>query len=735
MEKPPRIQKKYTIILIFAFLIFWSIPVEFGQEKTFFQGYLIEKPIIRVRLGVNLSNIKIRSSSGMKIYEVKSSYKLIADDVDEVRIKGHKEKVSERFIIQVGQAREREEAEAIAQDLRTEIENKVYVSENEENGTFQIKVGDFLTRGAALDFIKILHQIGIKDTWILREEITEKAAKPLWILVNDELKGLNDETVLYFIPSNQQSFLSFKGRNYRGIFVLKGSSSGLVLVNILNIEDYLKGVVPSEYSPYHFHELEAHKAQAVAARTYAIKNLESSEELGYDLCDTPKSQFYRGMNAEHPFSSQAVEETRGEVVLYRGKLINALYTSTCGGMTENVENVFEGKPSPYLKSTECVYERQKEWHLKGKNIFLPIKVKRRNISREIAYLISWGIIPPEQNPAFYSKEGSFKEAVEWIQKAVVLVGKQKGVLAPENKILNFITLANLIIDALGWQDRVKNLLLEREVDYLLKDFKELKENDRNNLAYLISAGILPASEDMEDPKRRLNRAEIAFYVAQVISNHSDMSNHGVFKGFDKDKIVMEKESQSIHLTLAPKVFLLKNSEGQHSFPSQLYLLGGEDVRWIEKEGEVQLLEIITPLMTNTLDRYSALHRWQERKSREKLEREINQYYPIGKLIDIIAQKRGVSGRVIKLLIKGSEGEVVAVGLKIRYVLGLKETFFVIDREYDEEGQVSYFTFTGKGWGHGVGLCQVGAYGMAQAGADYKEILKKYYRGIKIEKIY
>jgi len=107
--------------------------VEFGQEKTFFQGYLIEKPVIRIRLGVNLSNIKIRSSSGMKIYEVKSNYKLIADDVDEVHIKGHKEKLSERFIIQVGQAREREEAEAIAQDLRTDIENKVYVSENKEN--------------------------------------------------------------------------------------------------------------------------------------------------------------------------------------------------------------------------------------------------------------------------------------------------------------------------------------------------------------------------------------------------------------------------------------------------------------------------------------------------------------------------------------------------------------------------------------------------------------------------
>jgi len=733
MKESPHIQKKYTIILIIAFLIFWSIPVEFGQEKTFFQGYLIEKPVIRVSLGVNLSNIKISSSSGMKIYEVKSNYKLIADDVDEVRIKGHKEKLSERFMIQVSQARDREEAETIAQDLRTKIENEVYVFENKENGTFQIKVGDFLTRGAALDFIKTLNQIGIKDTWILREEITERASKPLWILFNDELKSLNNETVLYFIPSNKQSYLSYKQRDYRGIFVLSGSSSGLVLVNILNLEDYLKGVVPSEYSPYTYKEIEAQKAQAVAARTYAIKNLGSSEELGYDLCDTPRSQFYKGMSAEHPFSSQAVEETQGEVIISRGSLINALYTSTCGGMTENVENIFEGKPQPYLKSTECVYESQKEWHLKGKNTFFPIEVKGRNISREIAYLISWSVIPSEQNPAFYREEASFKEAIDWIQKALALVGIQKTLSASDNTALNFITLSNLIIDAFGWQARVKNLLLEREVDFILRNFAELKVEQRNKLAYLISEGVF--SEDIGNASKGLNRAELAYCLAKVISKYRDFSHRGVFKGFNEGKIELEKKSKKMHLTLSPNVFLLKNSEGRHSFPSQLYLLGGEDVKWVEKDGEIQLLEIVAPLMTNTLDRHSKLHRWQERKSREELETEINQYYPIGKLIDVKPTKRGVSGRVIRLLIKGSESEVVVAGLKIRYVLDLKETLFVIDREYDAEGRVSYFTFTGKGWGHGVGLCQVGAYGMAQAGANYREILKKYYRGVKIEKIY
>ena len=73
------------------------------------------------------------------------------------------------------------------------------------------------------------------------------------------------------------------------------------------------------------------------------------------------------------------------------------------------------------------------------------------------------------------------------------------------------------------------------------------------------------------------------------------------------------------------------------------------------------------------------------------------------------------------------------GLKIRQILNLRDNLFVIDRETDEEGQPTHFIFSGRGWGHGVGLCQVGAFLMAQKGATHEDILKTYYRGIKIEK--
>jgi len=737
MRKPRTNNYKHFVILLASFFVLGGQPIEFGQEKIFFHGFLIEKPVIRIGLGVNLSDIKITSSSGMKIYEINSQYKLIAENVEEAWIRGRKEKLTQKYIIQVAQSKDWEEAELIAQDLRTKIEQKVFVTRDEEEGregTFQVKVGDFLTRGDALDYIVKLNQIGVKEPWIIREEITEEESKPLWILVNDELKSLHDETLLYFIPSNPESFLSFNDRDYRGLFVLKATLKGIVLVNILNIEDYLKAVVPSELSPYDFHEIEAHKAQAVAARTYAFKKLGSNEELGFDLRDTPNSQFYKGMNAEHPFSSRAVEETQGEVAFYKGRLIDALYTSTCGGMTEDVEEVFMGPALPYLRATECVYEKQKEWLLRSSHSSLPIYIEEKNIAMEIASLISLGVIPRESDPLYYRQDATFEEAVNWISKARALLGKKENTFSPAPSLLNFTTLAHLIVHGFEWLDRVDNLLLESEAEFILKNIKGTDGEEKNLIAYLIQSGIFPEFDQMVRLDRSLRKGELALYLWKVIQTYEGLIRQGEFKELNGEKIVLETPEGDEKFLLLPDFFLVRNFGGEYTFTSQVYLLGGEQIRWIGGEEGIKLLEVTYPPHSNILDRSSIYHSWQARKSKQALEMRVNQFYPVGELIDLVPQKRGKSRRVVELLIKGSKTQVVVKGLRIRRVLGLRETLFVIERVYETD-QLTHFVFNGRGWGHGVGLCQVGAFGMARAGADYKNILKKYYQGIKISKIY
>ncbi|HEX8688029.1 MAG TPA: hypothetical protein VF654_16075, partial [Pyrinomonadaceae bacterium] len=108
---------------------------------------------------------------------------------------------------------------------------------------------------------------------------------------------------------------------------------------------------------------------------------------------------------------------------------------------------------------------------------------------------------------------------------------------------------------------------------------------------------------------------------------------------------------------------------------------------------------------------------------------------VGSLLDLRVRRRGVSGRVLDLEVVGTAGTAHVRGGRVRSALGLREQLFLIDRTYDEGGRVSKFTFTGRGWGHGVGMCQVGAYGLARAGLSYEKILKSFYTGVSVSKLY
>lgn len=144
-------------------------------------------------------------------------------------------------------------------------------------------------------------------------------------------------------------------RPYRGVMEILPRATGLTVVNVVDVESYLQGVVSSEMSPDY--PLEALKAQAVAARTYALQNRGRFTELGYDLDDTPYSQVYGGIFSEDPRTTRAVQETAGKVITYNGKLINAVYSSTCGGYTESAEAAW-GNAVPYLVSVPCYLKLQ-----------------------------------------------------------------------------------------------------------------------------------------------------------------------------------------------------------------------------------------------------------------------------------------------------------------------------------------------------------------------------------------
>jgi len=735
---------KYFIAIFIALFFIAGKPPEFGRDNNFFHGYIIRQPVIKVGLVTGVKQATIAASSGMKLYEVGREYRLLADNADEVMIKVDKEQLTEKFVLLVAQIRDKQEAEAVAAELNQSLIGEVVIEEKPDSAgsVYLIKYGEFLTRGQALESIRRLEKLGYKDVWIIRESLSLPQSNNIWLQINHKLLSLNKDADLYFIPSFAQSFLSLNGKSYRGIFLLKNTNRGLSLINILNLEDYLKGVVPLELSPDTFKAIEALKAQAVAARTYALKNLGRNNQLGFDLTDTQSSQVYGGMSVEHPLSSRAVEETAEEVIIYRGSLIDALYTSTCGGMTEDSDNVFSGKPIPYLKSTICAFEKQPEWTLETTLEYPGASVKGRDLLAEIFALLAIGIINPGNQAGYLSEPVSGKEVIECLQKVSSFKKINQTTLRTdrldEQRTLDFINLSQTLVEFFGWQDKAGHLVLKSEVNYLLKDspqFKDLKEAERKILAYLLQSGIFPNYLKEDNLKSPVSRAEFAFILKKCLSWLGDFYHQGTFLARKGKFIEILEKGEKRLLTFPDDAYLLRRIE-EGVFPARkLTLLGGENIRWIEKEGVIQLLEVDYPPNTNVLDRNSRYNRWTVRVSKEELEKYILKYYPqLGRLVDLKVIRRGKSQRVAELSIIGEKSRVTVQGLKIKWVLNLKDTLFYIDREYDQNQQLWHFVFTGRGWGHGVGLCQVGAYGLAIAGANYKEILQHYYKNVKIEKI-
>ena len=137
------------------------------------------------------------------------------------------------------------------------------------------------------------------------------------------------------------SILAVDGQRYRGRFRIEESSFGRInVINVLDIENYLKGVIPAEMLVSS--HMDALKAQAVVARTFALKQVRRSRRSeGYDLTADTASQVYRGLGGEEARASKAVDITRGEVVHIRNTLVDAFYHQACGGRTQNNENVWE----------------------------------------------------------------------------------------------------------------------------------------------------------------------------------------------------------------------------------------------------------------------------------------------------------------------------------------------------------------------------------------------------------
>jgi stage II sporulation protein D len=192
------------------------------------------------------------------------------------------------------------------------------------------------------------------------------------ITVNGKTLPTN-EASLTIRDQKSEHFIVVDHRAYRGKMEIHRTNGGggLTIVNTLPLEQYLYGVVGREIPPEW--PVEALKAQAVAARSYALYSLDRFQNDGYDVTATAECQVYGGRDSEFPSTTKAVDDTRGLVIMYQGKVIPALFHASSGGYTENSENVW-GVYYPFLRGV--VDYDQHSPYFKWKKTFSPAEMEK-----------------------------------------------------------------------------------------------------------------------------------------------------------------------------------------------------------------------------------------------------------------------------------------------------------------------------------------------------------------------
>ncbi len=536
----------------------------------------------------------------------------------------------------------------------------------------------------------------------------------------------------------------FNGKAYRGrIEVFVNARGSLTVVNTVSLEDYLLGVVPNELG---LPAIEAQKAQAIAARTYAVANTNQFGSQGFDILPTIRSQVYQGFSSETKMGTQAVSETRGIVATYDGKPINALYTSTCGGRTENSENVFDFA-EPYLRGVECSLEGKQQFApFLIKTVRLPAKLRDEQ-NLKLARLISllavngFTLSTNQLTDDFFDDTPTAGEMSNWLNQIAAKLGKTfPNVNKDTPKPLELARILSQMIYGDAYAD---TLLSEADVNYQLAfdDAADVPKERRADVAILLRDGLFTLYPDLTlKPNKPFTRAKMLRLIEQIYQKKKFMPalQSGVAQASENGKLTIKSGGKTNRqLNVRPDVFLFREFGDALYSVKETALVGGETVNFqIDAAGDVIYLEVEPTTATATAEKMSPFTIWNVNLSPGEVQSRLSRYVRgIGNLLDVRIAQKGFSRRAIDLEVVGSNGTFHLTRGKIRSALKLNEQLFALNKRYDANGRAVSYSFTGRGWGHGVGMCQYGAYGLAKMGVKYDQILKHYYTGIDLTRAY
>ena len=603
--------------------------------------------------------------------------------------------------VQVAALKDEMQARGLAERLGQSAAEPATAVFDAATDLYRVRLGRFEERGAAEELQRRLSTLGVDASWVVDEGggIGDAGFLVTQAGVTSRVEGR------WFALTSSET-VRVEGRRYRGRILLYINDRGTInVINEVPLEEYLRGVVPREMGPRVFNQLEALKAQAVAARTYAVRTRGEFAQEGYDMCSTPRCQVYGGVEDEDALSDQAVRETAGQVLVQGAagsvaSVIEALYSSTCGGHTEDVEHVFPLKRAEYLRAVPCLESGTLPFATSAPaGLPFATDFARRHL----------GVSGPNTRPRSLAR----LEVVRWVGRELGLASEVGLFVTAEDPAYFFPT------PPPGWSPA-----------------------DLRLAVYLLKLDLLEGPLD-----RPLLAAELDGLLWRLaLHRGSATEEEGTLRGLRDGGIAwLGKDGERWSGLASPAPAFRSLLRGgvagsaailEAAVAADLALVAGDRVRIVSYDGRP--VAIVQQLSREgvVFDRTSNRSSWTRRHTDAALRAAVRVRYPGFDFARFEVLARGRSGRVSKLRLLDTAGAAVDVeGLAIRWTLDLPDTWFAYQRQAPRApGGEGAWLFRGRGWGHGVGMCQVGSYGMALRGRTYEEILRHYYSGVRLARV-
>jgi stage II sporulation protein D len=630
---------------------------------------------------------------------------------------------TKRYAVQASTISDVTSAQTFAEKIRKDTGQRVDAIFDPAGGAYRVLVGDFADAASANPLRDQLQSGGYGQGMLVVRRPSDAQFERKHVVVDDEGERYTIDGDSILVMPMTADTVAIGEKQYRTAARIFINPRGLYnVINELTMEDYLRGVVPAEMGSKVYDELEALKAQAIAARTYAVKNMNGFRTEGYDICPGPACQAYNGFSGEEAMTSQAVKETAGQILTYDGKPIDALYTSTCGGETSDVGVMFPGRNEPYLKRARCVELEMTTLAGRADSGLLTESQLNGRYFAAVAGLTD------------NASSWSARDVVAAVAKATQAIGYAipDGIAQPASSrrgdVLTY--LANVT----KFDQNAKVLTLPEDRRYYFPQSANPESAANLAAAFLIKFGFLPTENiDRIDMNAAMPREELYGVLGSWLRKHDALREvTGKVLSLNGRSIALKAEGKSTTYTLPDGIPVFRRiGDRVQEYKSAPVMLGDRAFLQLDARKRPVAITILGNFDGASFDRTSSLADWTRSYRADELVASINKRNPIKQLLGIRPLVVDASQRVAEMEVTAEGGRTfVLKGLPVRWSLNIPDNLFVYEVTKDADGMDRY-TFYGKGWGHGIGFCQVGAYGMAFRGWTAEQILKHYYTGVEL----